>query len=343
MKKAMLVLISLFLVGLVALSSAPEAVAQSTGRVVLNMGSSSSVAAPFVYAAALTRVINKHTPGIRVSVIESGATYDNLRRIKEGVFDFATVVTFSGAYELYSGLKPFEGTPWPEIRFLWLREMPNMQLIVRKDAGIKTIQDLAGKKFSPGVPGGAASMYCMRIMQVLGIKVDLVHASKSDAMTALSDRRLVGVSGSGSPDHIDGSLLEVHQKVPLTVIGLTKRESEAVAKAYPLYPFAYVRTGQYSEAPEAGDHWVVTMPSGTVASKKLSEDIVYRMTKAVHENYKEVVTSYPQAGSYDPVVDAIKAVPAHWPVPLHVGVVRYAREKRIEVPAHLIPAEYKGR
>ena len=345
MKNAKLVFISLslFLVALVALSFATQAVAQKPGRVVLNMGSTASVYAVFVYCSALARTINKHAPGISVNIIESGATYDNLRRIKEGVFDFAPSTSVAGIYEMYSGLPPFKGTPWRDIRLLWLRESWFAQIYVRKDTGIKSLRDLAGKKFSPGIPGGAPAKYAERVFKTLGIKVDLVHASLRDAKTAIEDRRIVGVCSSSPQSRMDAGLAETHMKTPLTVIGLTKEETEAVTKEYPVHTFVPFKVGQYAEAPEAGGFFVGAMPGGTATSKGLSEDIVYRMTKAIHENHKEVAAAYPPAAPWDPVVDAIRLVPAHWDMKIHAGMVRYAREKGIEVPARLIPPEYRGK
>ena len=57
--------------------------------VYLNMGSTSSTSGLYAWAVATASVVNKADNDVRVTVIESGAALDNLRRIKDGAFDFA--------------------------------------------------------------------------------------------------------------------------------------------------------------------------------------------------------------------------------------------------------------
>lgn len=58
----------------------------------LNMGSTSSTSGVYAWCVAAANVINKADNGIQVTVVESGAGMDNLRKISAGVFDFAMAI-----------------------------------------------------------------------------------------------------------------------------------------------------------------------------------------------------------------------------------------------------------
>ena len=58
----------------------------------LNMGSTSSTSGVYAWCVAAANVINKADNGIQVTVVESGAGMDNLRKISAGVFDFDMVI-----------------------------------------------------------------------------------------------------------------------------------------------------------------------------------------------------------------------------------------------------------
>jgi hypothetical protein len=60
------------------------------------------------------------------------------------------------------------------------------------------------------------------------------------------------------------------------------------------------------------------------------------------EGLSEVASAYPPIKGWHPVADLFKYVPEGGEVPVHAGVVRYAKEKGIEVPKRFIPPEYKG-
>jgi hypothetical protein len=81
---------------------------------------------------------------------------------------------------------------------------------------------------------------------------------------------------------------------------------------------------------------------GAMASKNLPEDVVYKIVKSYAEGLSEVAASYSAVKGWDPVADLFKFVPEGAEVPAHAGLVRYAREKGINVPKRFIPPEFKN-
>ncbi|MEO0278601.1 MAG: TAXI family TRAP transporter solute-binding subunit, partial [candidate division WOR-3 bacterium] len=110
----------------------------------------------YAYAVAVARVVNKANVGLRVTVVESGAALDNLRRVREGVFDLALMVDVPSAMQMYRGIEAFKGQPWEPLRFLIFRNVIHDRVYVRADSGIKSFSGIAGKRFCPGLPGSSS-------------------------------------------------------------------------------------------------------------------------------------------------------------------------------------------
>ena len=138
----------------ISLAAALPAVAQAKKQVTnLNMGSTSSTSAVYAWCVATANVINKANVGLNVTVVESGAALDNLRKLKAGAFDFALSIDIPSAMQMYHGIDSFKGQPWKDVRILFIRNVTADRIYVRKDSGVKTFTDLGGKSSRRGFPG----------------------------------------------------------------------------------------------------------------------------------------------------------------------------------------------
>ncbi|MDD3708449.1 MAG: TAXI family TRAP transporter solute-binding subunit [Aminobacterium sp.] len=160
----------------------------------LNMGSTSSSSGVYAWCVAAANVINKADAGLNVTVVESGAGIDNLKKVRDGVFDFALCIDLPSTLQLYEGTGTFKGEkPYTDVRWLFLRNVFADRLYVRKDANIKTFADLAGKRFCPGIPGSASASYVMQYNDILGTGIKLMPMAYGDAVNALKEGRIVGL------------------------------------------------------------------------------------------------------------------------------------------------------
>jgi len=333
--------ISFVLVWVLLLITAFSATAAET-KINLNMGSTSSTSAVYAWCVATANVINKADVGLNVTVVESGAALDNLRRLKEGAFDFALSIDIPSAMQMYQGIDSFKGQPWQDVRILFIRNVTADRLYVRKDSGIHKFTDLGGKKFSPGIPGASSTAYMMKFNDVLKAGISFMPGALGDSINAFKTNRIVGLQKTSPLKAIDASLLEVNMTTPITAIGFTKEATEKINKVYPYVPFILTAKGAIAQLPDAGPMYELAPIVGAMASKNLPEDVVYRIVKSYAEGLAEVASSYSAVKGWDPVADLFKYVPEGAEVPAHAGLVRYAKEKGISVPARFIPPEYKG-
>lgn len=313
------------------------------GVVNLNMGSTSSTSAVYAWCVATANVINKANVGLNVTVVESGAALDNLRKLKAGAFDFALSIDIPSAMQMHQGIDSFKDQPWKDVRILFIRNVTADRLYVRKDSGVKTFTGIGGKKFSPGIPGASSTAYIMKFNDVLKAKIDFMPGALGDSINALQAKRIVGLQKTSPLTAIDASLIEVGMTTPITAIGFTKEDTEKIRQVYPYVPFIETAKGSINQLPDAGPMYELAPIVGAMASKSLPEDVVYKIVKSYAEGLSEVAASYSAVKGWDPVADLFKYVPEGAEVPAHAGLVRYAREKGINVPKRFIPPEYTGK
>jgi hypothetical protein len=309
--------------------------------VYLNMGSTSSTSGLYAWAVASASVINKADNNTRVTVIESGAALDNLRRVKDGAFDFALCVDSASAMQLYKGISTFEGEGWEPIRWLFLRNAITNRLHVRADSGITTFADLAGKKFCPGFPGASSTTNFINFNEVTGTGIDLEFASLGDAINSFKQGKIVGMQKSSSMTSLDSSLIEVDFKIPLAVIGYSEEDMKKIRAEYPYITFFETPAGSIQQLPDHPTIMEEGQVVGAVASSNLPEEVGYEIVKAYVEGFEKVAAAYPGIKGWDPISDVFKLVAPGGEIPIHAGLYKYCLEKGIEVPERFIPPESK--
>jgi TRAP transporter TAXI family solute receptor len=330
------------LVAAMALSPAFTRPADAQGKAInLNMGSTSSTSAVYAWCVATANVINKANLGLNVTVIESGAALDNLRKLKDGSFDFALSIDIPSAMQMYHGIDAFKDKSWKDVRVLFIRNVTIDRIYVRKDAGVKTFSELSGKRFSPGIPGASSTQYMMKFDEVLKSRINFMPGALGDSIGAFQSNKIVGLQKTSPVNAIDASLIEVNMTTPITVIGFTREDTEKIRKVYPYIPFVETPKGAIAQVPEAGPMFELAPIVGAMASKDLPEDVAYKIVKAYREGLEEVAASYPAVKGWDPVADLFKYVPEGAEVPVHAGMARYAKEKGISVPKRFLPPEVK--
>ena len=319
-------------------------------KVILKMGVTSATSGSFIGPAAFARVVTKYAPGVEIVALESGATYDNLFRMKEGIFDMG-VFYYDAATEAYLGKGMFDGEPFKEVRIIMQRTAKTVycHIYVTKDSGITSFSDFVGTglKLCPGIPGSGTERFIRRAVEALGVDVDIWPASYSDATKALREGRLEGiVKATTGPEIYDSSMVEVNLTTPLTIVGFSEEEINKIGVSWPQYGFSYYPKGTNKVDPEAGDYYAFSPFSTYYITTRVPGEIVYRIIKAASEHTDDLLAADPTSAWEHPVADLITFIEeagfkAGGAALLHVGTVRYAKEKGIEVPDFLIPPEYK--
>jgi len=291
------------------------------------IGSTSASSSQYGYFVALSQLINDKVPNVESSVVETGATVDNLRRMDRKQIDFGLVTT-NVTYHAYVGEGAFEGKKIDN-RMLFVYSPAPQNVVVRADANVGSLADLAGKRFNPGLKGSATEKTSEAVFKLLGIAPDWVRGSTTDIVNTIKDNRAVGYVKSGAGNKLDGSSLDIATFTPVKVLGLNADQKKLLTEKMPDIAVVDIPAGAADGIP-AYSTWSFGL--AVTASPALPEETAYQIAKAVFED-KTV-----QVGALSSLkgIDLVKLTLEQSTVPLHPGVVRYLKEKGATIPAKLI-------
>ncbi len=294
----------------------------------LLIGATSASSSQYGYFVALSQLINAEVPGVESSVVETGATVDNLRRISRNQIDLGLVTT-NVVYHAFAGVGDFEGKK-VDSRLLFVYSPAPQNVIVRADSGAKSLADLGGKRFNPGLKGSATEKTAESVFKGLGIAPDYVRGSTTDIVDSIKDNRVIGYVKSGVGDKLDGSSLDIATFTPIRVLSLTPEQKKIVAEQFPDLSVVDIPAGAAEGIP-AYTTWSFGL--AVHAHPKMSDETAYQIAKAVFEDKTVQVGALASLKG----VDMIKLTLENGTVPLHPGVVRYLKEKGATIPAKLMP------
>ncbi len=296
----------------------------------LAMGCTANASSHFAYCVGQAKAINTVVPDVDVTVVETGATVDNLKRMLKNTIDYG-LITNEQVYLAHKGESTWKDTPFPDIRNLWYYTVSAVYISVREEAGIKTIADLTGKKFSPGFRGTATEKMTEQTLTHLGVKAEWVRGGASDLVDAIKDKRIVGYAKAADGFRLDASMMDIATTTPMRVLSFSDDQVKKVKEGYPYFPWVRVPAGSIKGM---GEFWTEAVVVGFSAPKSLPNDLAYKLVKAVMEDKEHQKAAFKGLAE-----DMAKVTLDQSLSPLHAGAIKYYREKGLKIPDHLVPPE----
>lgn len=289
----------------------------------------------YTYAASASKAINEHSGDkVEITVISTGGAVDNLKRIARGQVDMG-LGTYATIYQAYKGIGKFDGSPIDKLRGLWVHAPALQAWVVREDSGIKSLDDLEGRKFTPGQRGSATEQLGIQMLEALEIKPELFRANLADAVSAVKDDRSEGYVKAGGTAVLDGTTLELMAFTPIHLLSFNQ---DQVAKVQAKFPF--INFHDYADN-EVADFPAFTSPVQVIGqfalSDSLTDEQVIAILEGVVDNPEPQVSAFPSFGKLDVMQDSVNLIT----IPLHSGAVKFYRSRGIDVPDHLVPPEFK--
>jgi TRAP transporter TAXI family solute receptor len=297
----------------------------------LVIGATSSASSVFVYFVALAKAVNKYAPTLNATVVETGATIDNLRRMERGQLDLG-LATGETTSLRFLGEAPFAGAANPKLRTLLVFDDLPQMYVVRADAGIAHFRDLNGKPFNNGINGSATELTSTMLFDILGIKTEPVKGTTGDAVNAIKDRRIVGYAKAGARD---ASILDLMATTKVTFLSFTPEEESVVRPKMPKGILWF--TLPKDLYPGVGEIHTFGLAPGVVTTTALSLDDGYAILKAHEQGFDEMAAAYPNIAGQNLWTKTVEGAGA----PLHAATVKFLREKGIAIKPELIPPEAK--
>jgi len=294
----------------------------------LLIGSTSASSSHYGYFVAVGQLVNENADGLKASVVETGATMDNIRRMARGQVDLGLVTTNTVQHAV-AGKNAFDGNP-QDLKLLWVYTNAPQNVVVRSDAGIEGLEGLAGVRFNPGIKGSSTEATTEAVFGTLGLSADFVRGSTTDIVGAIKDNRVAGYVKSGSGQKLDGSTMDIATSVDISVIGLSAEQADKLRSDMPDISVVDIPAGAADGIP-AYTTW--SFGVGVAAPSSMDDETAYRIVSAIMADDSAQANAMASLKG----ADLAQMTLDYGTVPLHAGAARWFQENGYTIPEKLQP------
>src|SRR2546425_91322 len=183
---------------------------------------------------------------------------------------------------------------------------------------------LSGRPTGEWPVGSGSEQNALQILEIYGIGGGDLRAAVRVSFTAAVDQLKAGVVDAAFFTTALGApvVAEAFGSGQLELLGVGPTAGEALGRKYPFYTIGEIPANTYKgQEREVATASVMAM---LVARSALSEDLVYRFTKAVFDNLPQLYAAHAAARNL-----TLQTALVGMPLPLHRGAERFFKEKGI--------------
>lgn len=277
---------------------------------------------------AICRLVNRGRKehGIRCSVESTGGSVANLNAIRSNIVEFG-ISQSDWQYHAYKGTGFFaDQKPFKDLRSVFSLYTETFTIIVKEDSGIKELNDIKGKVVNFGAKDSGVYATMDVLLRAKKWKksdfTKITHLSPTEQIKSLCDENIDAITYmAGNPN---GVLQEVTQYsnsgCKVKILEIDEKTIKELIKINPSYVKSFISGGMYKNNPK--DIRTFGIKATLVTSSKISEEIVYNITKAVFDNFDNFKTLHPVFSS----MTVNKSIKDGNHAPIHKGALRYYKE-----------------
>ena len=306
-------LVSCFAIAALSASFDGEAYAQT-----LSMGATNSSSSHYQIAVGMAKAIEAGMPGTTVSVVETGASVDNIRRLSRKEIDFGLVagdVLIQGQ----EGSGKFNGKGVDDLVALYPYSESIINVAVRADSKIERLEDLNGKKFTPGIRGSGGEAFISQAFAILGIKPDYVFGTVTDAVEGVKNGQLVGYSKYAASDKVDSALQELMTSTKMRILSFTPEQQKAIQAKIRGVGFRTIAKGFVPDNESFNTPSVMIYYASRTSLMK--DDRAFDIARSIDQHKNFLIDVWPQLKKFD-FAEAMKLSGAAG-ITVHPGAMKY--------------------
>ena len=274
---------------------------------------------------AIAKIFNENVEGVTANAQSTGASVENINLISQGEAEVGFVQN-DVTYYAWTGTETFQDKEKvTNIRGMAMLYPEVIQIIVTKDSGIKSVEDLKGKKVAVGAPGSGTEVNARQILAEYGITYDDLgkadYLSFNEASDQLKNEQIDAAFVTAAIP--TSAVTEVTQTADIVVVSLDKDKLESLKEKYPFYTEVTIPKDSYKNQTE--DVIAAAVMAMLIVPEDLDEDLVYNMTKSIFENRQVIIDTHDK-GNDIKLETALEGMP----IDLHPGAEKYYVEQGIK-------------
>lgn len=281
-----------------------------TGRLSIATGNSTGVY--YVVGGGMAQLVNDETE-LQATSAETGASVQNIQQVVAGDYDIGFSLADSAA-DAVNGEADFDG---PQDVSTLGRIYSNLtHVVVRKDAGIDSVEDFAGKTISTGSPQSGTEVIANRLIESAGLKPSDVKRQRLDL-----DPTVAGMKDGT----IDGLVWSGGLPTPaITDLFTSMGDQVEFIDVTPLLPEMQKVNEVYEEATIPGDTYElsedvpsIAVPNVLIVRNDMADNVACALTTLLVDGKDQLLKVHPAAREIDP-----ETMKETGPIPLHPGSER---------------------
>lgn len=306
----------------VGMTAVPEAQAQQPTFITIGTGGVTGVYYPTGGAICRMMARTRSEHGIRCGAESTGGSVFNVNAVRNGELEFG-VAQSDVQFNAYNGQDKFkEQGANPNLRSVFSIHPEPFTVVARKDANIKTFEDLKGKRVNVGNPGSGQRATMEVLMNQMGWTMDdfalVSELQANEQSQALCDNNIDAMVYTVG--HPNGSIKEATTACDSVIVTVDNGAVDALVAGKPFYRKAVIPGGMYRGTD--ADTNTFGVGATLVTSADVPDEVVYALTKSVFENMDQFRSLHPAFANLDPKQMAKDGLSA----PLHPGAEKYYRE-----------------
>jgi len=300
-----------------AVAMASSALAQSQQFVNVLTGGQSGVYYPL--GVALSQIYAKDIPNARSTAQVTRASAENLNLLQAGRGELAFTLADALSDAWSGNAEAGFNQKLDKLRGIAGTYNNYIQIVANADSGIKSLSDLKGKRVSVGAARSGTELNARAIFKAAGFSYqDLAKVEYlpfGESVELMKNRQLDATLQSAGLGV--ASIRDLATAVKIVVIPVP---ADVVSKVGdPAYQPATIPANTYSGQSEPIP--TAAIPNFLVSHSGVSDDLAYRMTKALFDNLPSLHAAHNAARAIQRD-NALNGMP----VPLHPGAQRFYKE-----------------
>lgn len=282
-----------------------------------------------IMGAKIADVITREVEGVTASVIPGGSDL-TCRNIQKGAADIGLSISTT-ANEAFSGKAHFK-QPFDRLRFIMSLYPGHLQFFATRKSGIKEFSDIIKKPYKvyTGQIGTVHHIYMSAMFKAYNITEEKIKAiggsvypsTYGDIVRMVQDGLLDTAMCTGPAPYSWLMQLEINPGIRL--LKFSEQGREIMIEQIPGLFKTLIPEGKYKNQDE--DIPTVAYMSQIIGSRDLSEEMVYRICKAIYKNLPDYSKLFAGA-EYIKLEHMLQAKA----IPIHPGAKRFYLEQGLKV------------
>jgi TRAP transporter TAXI family solute receptor len=276
----------------------------------------------------IAAVLSKYVPGMQATAEVTGGSVANLQLVGTGKPYLAMTMVDAGL-DAYKGQEKFSGKAVP-VRTLMVMYPNRMHVVSITSTGIKTANDLKGKRVSTGSGGSATEVMAFRVIEAAGLDKDKDMTRErlgvAESVNALKDRKIDAFFWVGGLPTAAVTDLANSPGVTIQMIDHADLVPAMNQKWGNLYVKDVIAKDVYKGM--AADNQQATVMNLLVAHEKMDDQTAYNVVKAIFEQREDLIRVHKEAANF--TLDKQKTA-ATGGIPWHPGALMYFAENGVKL------------